>query len=277
MVGTKRAQRKQRSPREVNRPGGERRRAKKDQTLASTALQRLQADIISCRLKPGQRLRFEQLKTEYGLGLSPLREALMRLASEGLVRVEDHRGFRVAPISRSDLLDITSVRKEIEGMAVRLAIELGDDHWEAQILAAYHTLSKWEGRRLKDGLVHPEWEKRHGAFHHALVAACGSPTLLRFRKQLFEHTERYRAASLPLHTMQPRDVLGEHRKLMEAVLDRDVSAAVYLLQEHFGRTTKLLLQAEPTIFAEEDEPPARTRATLALHQKRGKSADLIPQ
>src|SRR5579863_3457019 len=109
---TKSARRKSTPRRAI---AGDKRQAKKDQTLASTALERLRADILSCRLQPGQRLRFEELRTGYDLGLSPLREALMRLASEGLVRVEDHRGFRVAPISRSDLLDITFVRKELEG------------------------------------------------------------------------------------------------------------------------------------------------------------------
>lgn len=201
----------------------------------------------------------------------------MRLASEGLVRVEDHRGFRVAPISRSDLLDITFVRKELEGLAVRLSIELGDDHWEAQIIGAFHKLAKWEPRRIKDGLADREWEQRHGAFHHALVAACQSPTLLRFRKQLFEQTERYRSASVLKYTPEPRAVLEEHKKLMEAVLDRDASAAVYLLQAHLGLTAKLVLAAEPSIFEDEESGLARPRRKSVPEPKGKESGEVIAQ
>ena len=66
----------------------------------------------------------------------------MRLASDGLVILEDHKGFRVAPVSREELVDITSTRVELEGLAVALAIDKGDDFWEAGVLARFHEMSK---------------------------------------------------------------------------------------------------------------------------------------
>ncbi|HEY0918718.1 GntR family transcriptional regulator, partial [Devosia sp.] len=92
-------------------------------TLASDVRERLRADIVSGALKPGLRLRFDEIRARYDVGLSPLREALFRLASEGLVVSEDHRGFRVAPVSRAKLMDISFMRKELETMALKLSIE----------------------------------------------------------------------------------------------------------------------------------------------------------
>ena len=79
-------------------------------TLASDVLHRLREDIISCVLKPGEKLRFEALRDIYGVSFSTLREALSRLASEQLVVAEGQRGFSVAPISEEDLHDVTDAR-----------------------------------------------------------------------------------------------------------------------------------------------------------------------
>lgn len=223
---------------------------RKGRTLASDVCERLRTDILECRLRPGARLRFEDLKTGYGVGISPLREALMRLASEGLVVSEEHRGFHVAPVSKSKLLDITFMRKELEAMALRLGIEKGDDRWETQIVSTFHALAK-RSRAGDNGSLDPEWEARHRAFHFALVSACGSEWLLQFRTILYDQWDRYRRLCVQ-YTNQPRNVLEEHRELMQAALDRDAAAAIYLLQKHITHSTKILLAADEALFAEYD-------------------------
>ena len=85
-----------------------------DQTLTASALRRIRSDIIACRLMPNERLRFEALRERYGMGVSPLREALMRLDAEGLVQLEQNKGFRVSEVSRENLLDLMRTRIEIE-------------------------------------------------------------------------------------------------------------------------------------------------------------------
>src|SRR6266436_2137454 len=72
-----------------------------NRTLTSDLFDRLRTDILRCNLKPNSRLLFRDLRAAYASGMSPLREALMRLASDGLVVLEDHKGFRVAPVSRA--------------------------------------------------------------------------------------------------------------------------------------------------------------------------------
>ena len=222
----------------------------KGRTLATDVLERLRRDILECRLRPGTKLRFDELREAYGVGLSPLREALMRLASDGLVVLEDQRGFHVKPVSRADLIDVTRMREELESMALRLSVERGDDHWEADVLATFHRLSKLAKHGADDDrVISPEWEQRHRQFHHALVAACGSPWLLHFRGLLYDQADRYRRLSLHYLTM-PRSDLGEHRALMEAAITRDAAKASHLIREHIAYTTRVVLEGDPSIFGD---------------------------
>ena len=231
--------------RELARPVSE---EPKGRTRMSGIYELLRRDILECRLKPGMRLRFEELRALYEIGLSPLREALMKLASDGLVVLEAHKGFRVAPVSRSDLLDITFMRKEFDATGIKLSIEKGDDAWEASIVASLHELSK-KPKLGSEGLLDGEWEKRHRAFHLTLVSACGSPWLLHFREQLYDQADRYRRLSVQ-YLREPRDHLGEHREIAEATLARDADAAVFLIRRHLDRTIQILLAADEILSPE---------------------------
>lgn len=211
-------------------------------TLMASVYDRLRSDIVDGQLRPGARLRFDELKEGYGVGLSPLREALTRLASEKLVVLEEHKGFRVAPISRSDLTDLLFMRQEIELLAIRRAIERGDDQWELAIVAAIHALGKRESL-LHDGHIDPEWERRHRAFHDSLVAACDSPRLLIYRSQLTDHADRYRRLSHH-YPSSGRDHLAEHCALSDAVVARDSELANQLIRKHLSRTVEILMSDE---------------------------------
>lgn len=211
-----------------------------EKTLAELAHKLISTDLLAGRLEPSARLRLNELKLRYGLGLSPLREALLRLASEGLVVAEGQRGFAVAPVSLAELADLTRTRQQIETIALTEAIARGDSDWEADVLSAFHRLSR---APLPSGVDDTDagmnWELRHRAFHDALVAACDSPWLLRFHSQLVDHSERYRRTRLfnpPAAAHLARDIDAEHREIMEAVLARDASKACELMREHLQRT-----------------------------------------
>ena len=92
-------------------------------TLTTETFVRLREDLLVGRFRPGQKLRMEELRELYAVGFSPIREALMRLASEGLVIAEERRGFRAAPISARDLAGITFARQQIEALALRDSLE----------------------------------------------------------------------------------------------------------------------------------------------------------
>jgi DNA-binding GntR family transcriptional regulator len=214
-----------------------------DRTLAEQAYRRVRADILAGRLPPDERLKLARLQADYGLGISPVREALMRLEGEGLVVGEPQRGYAVASVSLDDMHDLTRTRCRIEALMLRDAIDHGDAEWEAAIVAAFHRLSKAPLPAAPDDTEAVElWETLHRAFHDAVFAACRSPWLRRFDAMLVDHSLRYRQIRLFQvdRADLPRDVLTEHRAIMDAVLARDAARAESLTTAHVQRTAAIV-------------------------------------
>jgi DNA-binding GntR family transcriptional regulator len=210
-------------------------------TFAEHAFNLLHADIVRAKLRPGEKMHVERLREAYGVGATPLREALSKLSSLDLVTAEGQRGFRVAPVSVANLLDITKSRAWIESLALRAAIASGDRRWEADILAAAHRLRgcpKSDGDSLSD-----DWYRENRAFHDALVAACNSPQIMTFRAQLYDLSDRYRRLSVR-NGLAGRDFDTEHQLIMDAVLARNADAAVAHTMDHFVETTRAILMGE---------------------------------
>jgi len=201
---------------------------------------RLRSDILRCHLRPDARLLFKDLTIIYGSGISQLREALMRLAADGWVVLESHKGFRVAPVSREELVDITQLRCELEAMAIRMAIEKGDLRWEADIMARHHEVSKIAIFK-NNGTLSEEWDSANDAFHRALYAACGSPLLLLFCKLLRERFGRYRRL-WPQYGNPATHTNKDHEDLVRAVIARDMVTAVPLVHTHLSRVANDILE-----------------------------------
>ncbi len=206
-------------------------------TLAEAAYERIRNDILSGAFTPDAKLAIHHLRERYSIGATPLREALSRLVADGFVAMTGQRGFRVAPISVDDLRDVTRLRILFETEALRDSIAVGDDAWEAAIVAAYHRLSKVDGHLVDGDFAH--WEIRNAAFHDALVAACPSPRLLQFRQNLFDQHKRYRSLSTRAGG-DARDVAREHREILESTLARDAVAACSRIAEHIQLTAQRL-------------------------------------
>lgn len=201
----------------------------------------LRADVLACRLRPGERLRINDLASRLDVSPGAVREALSRLTAEGLVVAEAQRGFAVAPVSAEDLRDLTAVRIEIERHCLERALAVGGVDWEADLVAAFHRLSRTPERAQGDeARVSDDWAAAHGAFHLALVSACDSPWLLRLRALLYAQSERYRRLSVPA-APHARNLDAEHRGLMDAALARDRVAVLRLMAEHLSTTATLVL------------------------------------
>jgi DNA-binding GntR family transcriptional regulator len=197
-------------------------------TLSGRVLGMMRADILELRLLPGTKLLFESLREKYDVGLSPLREALSRLVVEGLVIGEDRRGFRVAPLTEEDFYDLTSLRREIEVLAVSRSVERGGDMWEAELVRAYHHMSLIN---VKHPDYMTEWSARNQAFHEALVSACGSPRMLQLRRQLFDQFMRYQRIA-PRHDWRSARHDTDHKKILDAAIARDVEKCRALIRTH---------------------------------------------
>lgn len=202
----------------------------------------LRDEILYGDLMPGERLRVADLNGRYKLGLTPIREALMRLASEGLVAAESRRGARVREASLPELRDMMDTRRLIERLCLTRAIALGGADWEAEIVRAFHLLSRAPMPASSDDRdAAAQWESCHRQFHAALVSACGSGWLLRFWNMLADHSERYRKLRL-LYRQNPdaavRNVNAEHEQIVKAVLERDAERAVELMDAHLAQTER---------------------------------------
>lgn len=209
------------------------------ETFASVAHTRLRGEIISGVFSGGEKLRVRQLCERYGFGISPVREALNRLSSDGFVVQSDLQGFRVAALSLDDLRELTRTRAWLNERALRESIARGDHAWEEAIVISHHRLSRtrrWLGEEASDG-VNPEWETAHRAFHTSLIAGCQSRWLIGYCEQLFDMADRYRHISRTAAARRSRGP-DEHRLIMEATIARDSDLAVSRLVEHFQKTAK---------------------------------------
>jgi GntR family carbon starvation induced transcriptional regulator len=206
-------------------------------TLASAAYGRLRREIIAVEIAPGSRLHTRQLCARYDMGLSPIREALSRLSSEGLVRQSDQRGFVVTPLTEADLDALTRTRCWLNEVGLRESIAHGDDAWEESVVVGFHRLSR--APRFFGDVRNQVWDAAHQSFHAALVAACRSPWLIGYCGQLFDAFERYR--NLSAFTAAARPGHGdEHKAIMEAAVGRDADAACRLLRQHYELSATLV-------------------------------------
>lgn len=211
---------------------------------SADAYEFLRQELLHGALMPGDRLRVADLNKRYRLGLSPIREALMRLTSEGLVSWESYRGARVPDDDLEEFRDMIRTRREIERLCLAKAIGLGDANWEAEIVRSFHVMSRTPFPDPTDSReTTANWERCHRQFHYALVAACGSDWLLQFWNTLADQSERYRKLRLfrtGADKSRQRDAQRDHERIMEAVIGRDVAVATDLMDEHLVKTEEAI-------------------------------------
>ncbi len=136
---------------------------------AERAVMTLREALLAGEFAPGERLLPATLRARFGFGLTPLREALMRLAAEGLVEGEPQRGFRAPALSAEVVRDLMGTRREIEAICLRQAILRGDAAWEEELRRRFAALAATPlPRDAADRATAAQWEERHRAFHLAL-------------------------------------------------------------------------------------------------------------
>jgi DNA-binding GntR family transcriptional regulator len=213
-------------------------------------------------LEPGQRLRLLDLAQRFDASQSVIREALTRLAEQGLVVATPQHGFSVRELSVVDLADLTRTRVQVESLALRQAVQHGGVAWEAAVLAAHHTL---ERTPVADATGHfnEDWSAAHEAFHRTLLAGGGSPRLEAIVTSLRDSAELYRRWYWALTSDHARDIAGEHRQLRDLAVARKAKPAVAVLTEHIERAPRELIA-----YAEQHSldagPPSKTAGTRKL-------------
>ncbi|MFD6058963.1 GntR family transcriptional regulator [Rhodococcus wratislaviensis] len=203
----------------------------------------IRKNLLRGHFPPGHRFRLTQLCEEYGASVSVVREALTHLSSQGLVALEPNKGFSVPSLTDAEINDVAFVRSEIESLAVRRSIELGDLSWEARVLAAHHELAETPNASLEDDPEANElWTDAHRTFHAVCAEACESPRLLAFRAQLYDQSEIIRQMA-KLRQGKTRNVAAEHAAIAKAVISRNADEAARLLHHHIDATRQACLHS----------------------------------
>ncbi|SMX44697.1 GntR family transcriptional regulator [Actibacterium lipolyticum] len=203
-------------------------------TIASRVSEDLREAILGGKLKPGSKLNLDQLRKQYQVSLSPMREAVSRLVADGLVEFEDQCGYRIIPVSMTRLQEITKLRSEMEPLALSLSIANSDLDWESDVLAALHRVNKAiaEGDPPHGGA---EWAAAHSHFHAQLVKGCDMPLLINFCSVLHRLNDRY-LRMFSAGDSDNRNIADEHSAIAHAAVAGETKAACDLMRIHIERT-----------------------------------------
>jgi DNA-binding GntR family transcriptional regulator len=207
-------------------------RVESAEAVGDEGYRRIRADLVFCRLRPGQKLKLDRLKEAYGLSIGTLREILCRLSAEGFVVAEGRRGFEVAPVSAANLKELADLRLVLESHAIRASFAAADMEWEGRVVSAHHKLAATE-RLMKSGIGEAEqWKRYDSEFHQALISNCGSVSLMETHAAIFDRYFRYQMVALNYRGDEPGE---QHQALLESALARDADRACAVLQQHVTR------------------------------------------
>src|SRR5690349_1003798 len=209
-------------------------------TYADRSVAVMREMILDGSLAPGERLNEVHLSQALGISRGPLREALRRLASEGLLNLVPHRGAFVPAFGPGQLADLYQLRIALEAHAARLVAELEDRSGVEELARALDDAAALLDEQ--DSAAYPADQDFHGtllrlAGNSALVEAAGSVSA---RISL----ARSRSASQPARA---RAALAEHRDILTAIVEGDADEAARLLRDHLDhslRNALALLEAQ---------------------------------
>lgn len=213
---------------------------------ASAVLRRLRADIVAGVLPPGQKLHLRTLVERYGVGTSPIREALCQLIGEHLVVLRSQRGFSVASVCVADLADVIVARRHAEIFALGLSIERGDEHWRERVRRATDAFSTVAAKVGDPRPIDEHWERIHREYHFALIEACNSPILLGLCKSIYHRFDRYRRIAVPVQSFMA-GTARDHRAISEAAICGDRQRAQQLLTEHIADIAEVVAANFPPL------------------------------
>ncbi|MCL5117010.1 MAG: GntR family transcriptional regulator [Firmicutes bacterium] len=219
--------------------------SRKPPTLAAHVTQELRDAIIQGEFRPGEQLLLGEIARRLDVSVMPVREALKRLESEGLIEQSPQKEARVARLSLEDLDDTYAARMLLEPRVIRRSAQkFSEEDYQrlSGILESYETAYEAgedsEGRRL------------HKAFHFGMYQVGGSVWLLRLISTLWDNSERYRRLSLTQRGTV-RDRRREHAEVLEACRANNPNLAATLLKAHLHRTATLVYERAKSLLEDE--------------------------
>ena len=198
------------------------------ETKSDHAYRHVRRRILSGELEPGAVLQQRELASQIGISTTPLREALRRLKSEGLVELDAHRDARIAPLRAEEARDLLELRKSLDPLAAGLAAQRRTSADLHAIRAAHEGLEPLPS--------HPAYEQlvAHRAFHQAIYRASHNELLIEALDALWDKADRYRRLALQNERGQAArdDKAEQHQLLVDHIAAGESEAAAELMRTH---------------------------------------------
>ncbi|MFH7566479.1 MULTISPECIES: GntR family transcriptional regulator [Oceanimonas] len=195
--------------------------------------------IVKGEFEAGSKISEPELARRFGVSRGPLREAMLRVESLGLIERVPHVGARVIALSRAKLIEIYAVREALEGMAARLACQ---HITEAELIALEQLLNTHKAHIEEVEGVSYFHQQGDFDFHYRLILASRNSTLISLLcDELYHLLRMYRHQSQRSHS-RPQQALSEHFHLLAALRERDGELAELLMRRHIMRSRLLIEQ-----------------------------------
>lgn len=185
--------------------------------------------ILTGELKPGSTISQPRLAQELGLSTTPLREAIRRLAADGLILLEAHRDARVTEVSPEEARHLYEVRESVDPLAASLAAERRSTDDLTRMKRSLEQLTPLRGKATLDSLL------AHREFHRSVYVASGNPILIDVLERLWDKADRYRLIGLHASSDSAEDnirVAAEHQALFDAIHASDADSARTIMEDH---------------------------------------------
>jgi DNA-binding GntR family transcriptional regulator len=206
-------------------------------SLTDQVYKTIKSAIIACELPPGQQFSQSQFMEKYATGLTPLREALQRLAQEGYLQVTPRFGYTVSPITLSDVNEIYEVRLSLETTAARLAAQRAPQA-DLQALAQSVHFTYTYGNRQS----YTQFLAQNADFHLAVATASGNGRLVSAISKVLEELTRVFHLGLDLRD-SAEEMHQEHTQLVQALLNRSPEQAEAITRSQILRSQERVLEA----------------------------------
>jgi DNA-binding GntR family transcriptional regulator len=206
-----------------------------NQLLREAAYEQLRADILSCALPPGAEITEAELAARFQVSKSPVRDALMRLEREGLVITLPRQGYRIAPVSLSDVQDMFHLRAALE----RACMERIVRHATDEQLATLDAFRRFDPEAWAGGFI--EYNR---AFHQKLAELAANIRMRDHLSDLIDQMERaVRVSVNNVKKGSTQSLVNEHCKIIDALQARQARRAERLAEQHIGAAGKRVNEA----------------------------------
>jgi len=178
--------------------------------------------ILTGTIKPEEKLKVENLRDRLNAGTAPIREALSLLTSDQLVERIDQRGFRTAPVSQAQFIEVLRLRCSLEDMALRDSIAEANQQWEESVVLALHHVNRAD----RNDVI--AFEEKHKLF--------------KFCEQLYDLNIRYRYLAGKSSSYRQRNITDEHDRILDSAIEGNADAASEALLLHYRTTGEFLVE-----------------------------------